>query len=73
MTQNEHVYAILCGLEVASDVISSANIKTIERYVVLNFESTSRSGQTSTVIAVKHCRPQKMMGSYLDKWRDALF
>ena len=41
MTQNEHVYAICCRLEVAGDVISSEQAKTIERYAVLNFEVAS--------------------------------
>ena len=38
MTQNEHVYATCCRPEVAGDVISGQNVKTIECYVVLNFE-----------------------------------
>ena len=41
MTQNEHVYAICCRPEVAGDVISSENVKTIEGYAVLNFEVAS--------------------------------
>ena len=43
MTQNEHVYAILCGPEVAVDVICGGNVKTIECYVLLNFEDVSLS------------------------------
>ena len=43
MTQNEHVYAIFCLTEVAGDVISSWNVKTIEGDVVLNFEAASFS------------------------------
>ena len=43
MTQNEHVYAIFCRLEVAGDVISAGNVQTIDRYVVLNFEAASFS------------------------------
>ena len=43
MTQNEHVYAICCRLEVDCDVISGDNVKTIEGYTVLNFEVTSIS------------------------------
>ena len=38
MTQNEHVYAICCGLEVAGDAISGENIKTIKGYALSNFE-----------------------------------
>ena len=43
MAQNEHVYAIFCRPEVAGDVISGGNVKTIEGYVVLNFEAASIS------------------------------
>ena len=43
MTQNEHVYAICCGLEVDNDVISGRNA-TIEGYIVVNFEVVSSSG-----------------------------
>ena len=43
MAQNEQVYAICCRLEVASDVISVENVKTIEGYAVLNFEVASFS------------------------------
>ena len=38
-----HVYAICCRPEVASDVISGENAKTIEGYAVLNFEIASLS------------------------------
>ena len=38
MTQNEHVYVICCRQEVAGDVISGENVKTIEGYAMLNFE-----------------------------------
>ena len=38
MTKNEHVYAICCRLEVAGDVLSGENVKTIEGFAVLNFE-----------------------------------
>ena len=38
MTQNEHVYAICCLLEVDGEVISSETVKTIEDYLVLNFK-----------------------------------
>ena len=41
MTQNEHVYAIGCRLEVADDVISGENVETIKGYAVLNFEVAS--------------------------------
>ena len=43
MTQNEHVYAICCRPEVAGDVISSENVKTVEGYVMLNFETATIS------------------------------
>ena len=44
MTQTEHVYAIFCRPEVAGDVITGGNVKTIvEDYVVLNFETASIS------------------------------
>ena len=43
MTQNEHVYAIWYRPVVACDVISSENVKTIERYALLNFEAASIS------------------------------
>ena len=40
-TQNEHVYTICCRSEVAGDVISGENIRTIKCYAVLNFEAAS--------------------------------
>ena len=43
MTQNEHGYAIWCRLEVAGDVISGENVKTIEGYALYNFEAASIS------------------------------
>ena len=43
MIQNEYVYAILCRPEVAGDVVSGGNVKTIEGYAVLNFEVASIS------------------------------
>ena len=49
MTQNEHVYAICCRPEVACDVISGGNVKTIEGYAVLNFEVVSFS--TASVVS----------------------
>ena len=39
MTQNEHVCAICCRPEVAGDVISDENVKTVEGYATLNFEA----------------------------------
>ena len=38
MTQNEHVYAICCQPEVAGDVISTENEKTMKGDAVLNFK-----------------------------------
>ena len=38
MTQNEHVYAFCCRPEVACEVISGQNVKTIDGYAALNFE-----------------------------------
>ena len=38
MTQNEHVYAICCRAEVDDD---GRNVKTMEVYVVGNFEAAS--------------------------------
>ena len=43
MTLNEHVYTICCRPEVAGDVISGETVKTIESYIVLNFEVASFS------------------------------
>ena len=43
MAQNEDVYVICCWPEVASDVISGGDVKTIEGYAVLNFEIASMS------------------------------
>ena len=39
MTQNEHVYAICCGMGVDDDVI----VKTVEGYIVVNFEVATSS------------------------------
>ena len=39
MTQNGHVYAIYCWLEVAGDVIPGENVKTIEAYTPVKFSS----------------------------------
>ena len=41
MTQNEQVYAICYRTEVAGNVISGESVKTIEGYVVLNFDVAS--------------------------------
>ena len=41
MTKNKHVYAICGQPEVAGDVISSDNVKTVEGYAVLNIEVSS--------------------------------
>ena len=41
MTKNQHIYAITSGPEVAGDVISGRNVKTIEGYVVVNLEVAS--------------------------------
>ena len=41
MTQNEHVSEICCQPEVDADVISGQNVKTVEGYVVVNFEVAS--------------------------------
>ena len=43
MTQNEHVYVICCWPEAENDVISSQYVKTIEGYVLVNFEVASSS------------------------------
>ena len=44
MTKNEFVYAISCRPDVADDVLSGGNEKTVKCYVVLNFEAASISG-----------------------------
>ena len=41
MTQHDHVYMICCRPEVADDVISGGNVKTIEGYAVLNLKLLS--------------------------------
>ena len=43
MTQNGHVYAICGRLEVAVDVISGRNEKTIEGYMLVNVEIATSS------------------------------
>ena len=43
MTQNEHLHAICCRPEVASDVISCENAKTVEGYALLYFAVASSS------------------------------
>ena len=39
LTQNAYVYVIWWQPEVADDVISGGNVKTLEGYAVLNFEA----------------------------------
>ena len=53
-----HVYMIFCQPEVASDVISSGNVQTVEGCVVLNFEAASVSSFSSakSVICVMRRR-----------------
>ena len=41
MTQNLHVCTICCRSELGSGVISGLNVKTIERYLVVNFDVAS--------------------------------
>ena len=41
MIHNEHVYAICCRPEVAGEVISSENVRTIDGYAVLNIDVAS--------------------------------
>ena len=41
MTQNLHVCTVCCRLEVVYDVISGGNVKTMEGYLVVNFEVAS--------------------------------
>ena len=43
MTQNEHVCAIYCLLEVNCDVISGRTVKTVMGYAVVNIEVASFS------------------------------
>ena len=40
MTQNEHV-RVICRPEVAGDVSSGGNVKTVEHYALLYFEAAS--------------------------------
>ena len=44
MNQNKHVYVICCWPEVAGDVVSGENVRTIEGYALLNFEVSEFSG-----------------------------
>ena len=39
MTQNEDVYVMCYRPEVAGDVISSSNVKTVEGYAVVDIEA----------------------------------
>ena len=41
MTKNLHVGTICCRPEVVYDVISGRNVKTMEGYLVINFEVAS--------------------------------
>ena len=50
--QNEHVYAISCRPEVAGDVISGENVKTIAGYTVLN--SKLLASVVSKIFKKKH-------------------
>ena len=43
MTQNEHVYAIRCRPDEASDVISGDNVKNTEDYAFSNCDAASIS------------------------------
>ena len=43
MTQNEHVYVLCCRPEETGEAVSSENVRTVEGYVVLNFEVASFS------------------------------
>ena len=59
LTQNERVYAICCPPEVAGGVISGENLKTIERYAVLNIEAATVSSfreKTKSAICVTRSR-----------------
>ena len=56
MTQNEHVYAICCRLEVGGDVISGENVKTIEGYAVLHVEAATTTLVVFGKIKIIHLR-----------------
>ena len=43
MAQNEHVYAICCRPEAAGDIVSGEEVKTVEGYALLNFETANIS------------------------------
>ena len=43
MTENGHIYAICCRAEVAGDVLSGENVKTVDGYAMLNLEAASSS------------------------------
>ena len=74
MTQNWHGCAICCQLEVGGDVISGTNEKTIEDYVVVNFEAASSTSSLwdGTVEAV-HIDDNIMWNAYASvlhkKWK----
>ena len=85
MTQNEHVYAICCGLELADVVTSGKIITTIEGYEVLNFEVTNfssfrdiqtksfRRRRTSTITLRENAFAFRLTtahkGNQLTRWR----
>ena len=58
-TKNEHVYAIFCQPEVAGDVISGGNVKTIEGKLAVNFEVASFNSFRD----IKTRRPTNWWGS----------
>ena len=41
MAHDGHVYAICCQREAADDVVSSVDVKTVEGYLVANYEIAS--------------------------------
>ena len=50
LTHNEHAYAICCQPEVAGDVISGKDVKTIEGCAMLNFEGSSRKSKSAICV-----------------------
>ena len=65
LTENWHVYASFCRPEVAGDIISSWNVKTIDGYTVANIEASSFS--TIRDILKKSCRDSAGGGGH---WRE---
>ena len=43
MAKNEAVYAICCRQKITDDVFAGEDVKTIERYALLNFEAAGIS------------------------------